>query len=355
MPERNKAAEPDEPFGVIDGVAKNFGAGKTLVPALERVDYRIRRGDLVSLLGPSGCGKTTLLRMIAGFERPNAGEISLDGRSLADVPPSRRDIGMVFQNLALFPHLNVGENIGFGLALRGIPAARIRSEVGDALSRVSLDGFAHRAIQQLSGGQRQRVALARALVLRPAVLLLDEPLSALDLKLRRQLQTELKELQRGADTTFVFVTHDQEEALSMADRVAVFDRGRLEQFGSPRDLYRHPVSRFVADFVGESNIRSSVQLEPLGISAPDTHLLVFRPEDCLVGQAAATAPVQFDATVSAIDFVGPHARITLDVDGRSDRWVALCSGAVAGQLSRGSTARVGIAPDAAARVKAAAA
>ena len=218
---------------------------------------------------------------------------------------------------------------------------------------MSLDGFGSRAIQQLSGGQRQRVALARALVLRPAVLLLDEPLSALDLKLRRQLQTELKELQRGAATTFVFVTHDQEEALSMADRVAVFERGRLEQFGSPQDLYRRPVSRFVAEFVGESNIRSPVELQELGISAPDGHLLVFRPEDCLVGPAAEAAPVRFGATVSAIDFVGPHARVTLDAEGRSGRWVALCSGDVAGRLSRGSTTRVGIAPDAAARVTAA--
>ena len=332
---------------LVESVVKMFGGMR----AVDGVDLEISAGEFVVFLGPSGCGKTTLLRMIAGFETPDAGEISLDGRGLAKVPPSRRDIGMVFQNLALFPHLNVEDNVGFGLSLRGLPAAQIRSEVGEALSRVALDGFGSRAVQQLSGGQRQRVALARALVLRPAVLLLDEPLSALDLKLRRQLQTELKELQRGAGTTFVFVTHDQEEALSMADRVAVFDHGRLEQFGNPHDLYRRPVSRFVAEFVGESNIRSPAELDGLGISVPVGHLLVFRPEDCMVGPAAETTPVRFDATVSAIDFVGPYARVALDVDGRSGRWVALCSGDVAGRLSRGSTTRVGIAPDAAARVK----
>ena len=222
--------------------------------AVDAVDMNIREGEFFSLLGPSGCGKTTTLRMIAGFETPTAGTINVGGADVTHVPAHKRDMGMVFQNYALFPHRTVGENVGFGLRMRGMDRATISRKVTDALAQVELVGYEDRRPGQLSGGQQQRVALARAIVIEPRVLLCDEPLGALDKKLRQSMQFELKQLQRKLGLTMVFVTHDQEEALAMSDRIAVMNAGRVEQIGAPSDIYDRPVTRFVADFIGDTNL-----------------------------------------------------------------------------------------------------
>ncbi len=222
--------------------------------AVDAIDATINAGEFFSLLGPSGCGKTTTLRMIAGFERPTSGEILLDGADVAQVPPHRRDVHTVFQNYALFPHLDVFDNVAFGLRRRKVGKDDTRRRVEQAIDLVQLGGLGSRRPQQLSGGQQQRVALARALVLRPAVLLLDEPLGALDAKIRKQLRIELKAIQEEVGITFVFVTHDQEEALSMSDRIAVMNAGRIEQIGTPAEVYENPATVFVADFLGVSNL-----------------------------------------------------------------------------------------------------
>ncbi len=235
------------------GVVKVFGQGDAGLRALNDVSVSIQRGEFFTLLGPSGCGKTTLLRCIAGFETPTAGAILLSGRDITAAPPNRRPVNTVFQSYALFPHLTVAQNIGFGLEMMGRPRADVAATVGKMLELVRLEAFAGRRPQQLSGGQQQRVALARALAPAPEVLLLDEPLSALDLKLRKEMQGELKRLQHETGITFVFVTHDQEEALTMSDRVGVMRAGRLLQVGPPREIYNRPVNRFVADFIGETN------------------------------------------------------------------------------------------------------
>ena len=226
------------------------------VVAVDRISLRIETGEFFSLLGPSGCGKTTTLRMIGGFEPPTGGSIELRGRDVTREPPDKRPVNMVFQNYALFPHLDVGDNVGFGLRRKGVPKAETTARVGEALELVKLTGLERRKPNQLSGGQQQRVALARALVNRPQVLLLDEPLGALDLKLRRQLQLELKRIQVEVGITFVYVTHDQEEALTMSDRIAVMNGGRIEQLGTPEDLYDRPATRFVAGFIGTTNLLS---------------------------------------------------------------------------------------------------
>ena len=224
------------------------------VTAVDGINLQIPGGEFFSLLGPSGCGKTTTLRMIAGFEQPTSGQILLDGTDVATVPPHKRNVNTVFQNYALFPHLNVFDNIAFGLKRAKRPKAEIRERVGQALELVQLSGYERRKSSQLSGGQQQRVALARALVLNPAVLLLDEPLGALDAKLRKALQIELKSLQQEVGITFLYVTHDQEEALTMSDRLAVMNAGQVEQVGVPRDVYDDPETLFVADFLGVSNL-----------------------------------------------------------------------------------------------------
>jgi len=236
------------------GVEKEFTAGGHDVRAVEHVDLRIAEGEFFSLLGPSGCGKTTTLRMVAGFEEPTSGQILLHGRDVVGVPPFRRDVNMVFQQYALFPHMDVFENVAFGLRRKKVDKDEIRRRVGETLALVELEGREKRKPRQLSGGQQQRVALARALVNRPRALLLDEPLGALDLKLRQAMQLELKRIQREVGITFVYVTHDQEEALTMSDRLVVMNAGRIEQLGSPRELYEHPATRFVANFIGTSNI-----------------------------------------------------------------------------------------------------
>jgi spermidine/putrescine transport system ATP-binding protein len=226
--------------------------------AVAGIDLRIAAGEFVSLLGPSGCGKTTTLRMVAGFERPTAGEILLDGVDLSRVPPHRRNVHIVFQNYALFPHMDVYDNIAFGLRRRRVPKGELDTLVQRAIALVELQGLARRRPNQLSGGQQQRVALARALVLSPAVLLLDEPLGALDARIRKQLRIELKAVQEEVGITFVFVTHDQEEALSMSDRLAVMNGGRIEQIGTPAEVYENPATVFVAEFLGASNLMEAV-------------------------------------------------------------------------------------------------
>jgi spermidine/putrescine transport system ATP-binding protein len=238
----------------LEQVIKHFPAQTGGVAAVEQVDLSIAEGEFFSLLGPSGCGKTTTLRMIAGFEEPTDGRILLHGRDVVGVPPYRRDVNMVFQHYALFPHMSVFDNVAFGLRRKKAPADEIKRRVGEMLELVELAGKEDRRPQQLSGGQQQRVALARALVNRPRALLLDEPLGALDLKLRQAMQLELKRIQREVGITFVYVTHDQGEALTMSDRLAVMNRGRIEQLGKPRELYEHPATRFVAGFIGTSNI-----------------------------------------------------------------------------------------------------
>ncbi|MFN3274814.1 MAG: ABC transporter ATP-binding protein [Paracoccus sp. (in: a-proteobacteria)] len=237
----------------LQSVSKIYGAGQSAVTALSDVSLTIAENEFFTLLGPSGCGKTTLLRMLAGFEVPSRGAIVLDGTDIADMPPNQRPINTVFQNYALFPHMTVAQNIAFGLQSLRRPRAAIKARVAEMLALVAMEHLADRKIAAMSGGQQQRVALARALAPEPRILLLDEPLSALDLKLRRQMQIELKRLQAETGITFVFVTHDQEEALTMSDRIAVMGGGLLHQVACPRDLYDRPANRFVAGFIGEGN------------------------------------------------------------------------------------------------------
>lgn len=228
---------------------------------LRGISLSIKRREFVTLLGPSGCGKTTTLRIIGGFEQPDSGDVFFDGKRLNDVPPYQREINTVFQRYALFPHLNVAENIAFGLHIKKLDRADIKRKTAEMLELVGLRGFENRDVTSLSGGQQQRVAIARALVCEPRVLLLDEPLGALDLKLRKDMQIELKRIQQRTGITFIYVTHDQEEALTMSDRVVVMNHGVIQQVGSPTDIYNEPVNAFVADFIGESNIIDGVMLE----------------------------------------------------------------------------------------------
>ena len=237
-------------------VTKAFGSGKDKILALNDVSVAIEENEFFTLLGPSGCGKTTLLRLIAGFEHPTAGIIKLHGKDISHLPPYQRSINTVFQSYALFPHMTVSQNISFGLEMLGKPKAQITSTVDEMLALVKMEDLRHRRTDQISGGQQQRVALARALAPKPEVLLLDEPLAALDYKLRKEMQIELKRLQHETGITFIFVTHDQEEALTMSDRIAVMEAGRILQVGTPRQIYNHPQERFVADFIGSTNFLS---------------------------------------------------------------------------------------------------
>ena len=250
-PRAESDPEHPRPWAVeCRGLVRRFGG----VPALDGVSLEVARGEFFSLLGPSGCGKTTLLRILAGLDRPNAGTVWLAGRDVTDVPPQQRPLNMVFQSYALFPHLSVYENVAFGLRMRRLPETTIARKVAEILALARIEDLAPRRPAQLSGGQQQRVALARALVNEPEVLLLDEPLGALDLQLRRQLQTELRQMQRRLGLTFLHVTHDQEEALALSDRIAVMNRGRIEQVGRPREVYDRPRTRFVAQFLGLCNL-----------------------------------------------------------------------------------------------------
>jgi putative spermidine/putrescine transport system ATP-binding protein len=294
----------------LEGVQKRFGD----VVAVDGIDLDVRDGEFFSMLGPSGSGKTTTLRMIAGFELPSAGRILLHGQDVTAVPPFDRDVNTVFQDYALFPHMSVSDNVGYGLVVRRLPKAERISRVTDALRMVRLEGFERRKPGQLSGGQRQRVALARALVNRPRVLLLDEPLGALDLKLREEMQVELKAIQQQVGITFIYVTHDQEEALTMSDRLAVFNQGRIEQVGAPADVYEHPATRFVAGFVGTSNLlRDDVAEAILGVRGTFT----IRPEK--IHLRAPDAPVADDetaalGTIRDVAYLGPDTRYIVALD-----------------------------------------
>jgi putative spermidine/putrescine transport system ATP-binding protein len=286
----------------FDGVSRHFGD----VRAVDGVDLKIGEGEFFALLGPSGSGKTTCLRLIAGFEQPSAGTVSIFGEDATSTPPYRRPVNTVFQNYALFPHLNVRDNVAYGLMVRGDGKAARRRAADEALALVALQGFGDRKPSELSGGQRQRVALARALVMQPKVLLLDEPLGALDLKLREQMQTELKSLQRQLGIAFVFVTHDQGEALSMADRVAVFNEGRIQQVGSPQDVYDRPETPFVADFVGASNVLPPEMVARLTGTSAHASL---RPEAIsLVGD-------KLSGVVESRSFLGAATRIEVACEG----------------------------------------
>ena len=282
----------------LSGVTKRYGD----VTAVDAIDLEVASGEFFTLLGPSGSGKTTTLRMIAGFERPDAGTIELGDVDVSGRPPFDRDVNTVFQDYALFPHMTVGENVAYGLRVKRVRKVDRRRMVAEVLDVVQLGGFERRKPGQLSGGQRQRVALARAIVNNPRVLLLDEPLGALDLKLRQQLQIELKQLQQRLGMTFVYVTHDQEEALTMSDRIAVFNAGRIEQVGTPAELYEHPATEFVAGFIGTSNVldrgsrRFTVRPEKIRLL----------PEDAAEGEPGA---------IEAAVYLGPVTKFVVDLDG----------------------------------------
>jgi putative spermidine/putrescine transport system ATP-binding protein len=280
-------------------VSRHFGP----VKAVDQVDLTIAEGAFFAMLGPSGSGKTTCLRLISGFETPSAGQIRIFGEDVSAVPPHLRNVNTVFQDYALFPHLNVRDNVAYGLMVKGMGRARRHAEAEEMLALVKLDGYGGRKPAQLSGGQRQRVALARALVNKPRVLLLDEPLGALDLKLREAMQDELKALQNRLGLTFVFVTHDQHEALSMADHLAVFNEGKIAQIGTPQDIYDRPATRFVADFVGSSNVLPPALTRALGGPAAWASL---RPEAV---RLAASGPVT--GPVTALRYLGAGTRVAL--------------------------------------------
>jgi putative spermidine/putrescine transport system ATP-binding protein len=293
----------------LRGVFRRFGD----VRAVDGVDLEIRAGEFFSMLGPSGSGKTTCLRLIAGFERPGEGDVELFGASAAGVPPYERDVNTVFQDYALFPHLSVAENVAYGLVVKKVARSERERRVREALDLVRLPDVGERLPAQLSGGQRQRVALARALVNRPRVLLLDEPLGALDLKLRQQMQGELTELQKRLGITFVYVTHDQEEALAMSDRLAVFARGRVEQVGTPREVYERPATPFVADFVGVSNLVEGALAARLA-GAPAAFTL--RPEKIRMLRDGAAAPAEacvVPGRVEDVAYLGMYTRFRVDV------------------------------------------
>jgi len=287
-------------------VSRHFGA----VRAVDSVDLAIAEGEFFAMLGPSGSGKTTCLRLMAGFEQPTSGHIEIFGETAEGVPPYRRNVNTVFQDYALFPHLSILENVAYGLMVKGVGKAERLKAAEEALAMVKLPGYGTRRPGQLSGGQRQRVALARALVNRPRVLLLDEPLGALDLKLREQMQEELKSLQKSLGITFIFVTHDQGEALSMADRIAVFNDGRIQQLGTPEEVYKRPKTRFVADFVGSSNVLPPDFVASLGFGNSHASL---RPEDITLGEGPGRKP--FSGRVVATSFLGAANRVTVEAAG----------------------------------------
>jgi putative spermidine/putrescine transport system ATP-binding protein len=316
-PRRGDGASRGRAEGVaLDGVGKAFPGG---MRAVDGVSLSIAEGEFFSLLGPSGCGKTTTLRIIAGFEAPDQGRVRVQGTDITALPPEARNMGMVFQNYALFPHRTVAENVAFGLRMRKLPKPEIALRVREALAMVRLSGLDERRPAELSGGQQQRVALARAIVIKPSVLLCDEPLGALDKKLRQAMQFELKALHRRLGLTLVYVTHDQEEALTMSDRIAVMQAGRIAQLGAPRDIYDRPASRFVADFIGDTNIldgqpRASGLVLPGGWVSPAATLpagvraVALRPE-----QVRLTAPGAglVDAVVEEVNFLGDSLLLKL--------------------------------------------
>ncbi len=316
----------------FENVSRHFGE----VRAVDGVSLAIEEGSFFALLGPSGSGKTTCLRMIAGFDHPTSGHIRIFGQLTDDLPPNRRAVNTVFQDYALFPHMSVRDNVAYGLMVTGVPKRERLAEAERALAMVRLDGMGHRKPAQLSGGQRQRVALARALVKKPQVLLLDEPLGALDLKLREQMQDELKSLQKSLGITFVFVTHDQGEALSMADQVAVFSDGRIAQVGSPEDIYQRPRSRFVADFVGSSNVLPPELTRRLGAEGWAS----LRPEAVTLAPPEGAA---LTGRVVSVRYLGATRRVNIDVEGNA---LSALIPAGAPAPAEGETAGLAFAPDA---------
>jgi spermidine/putrescine transport system ATP-binding protein len=306
----------------LQNIAVSFD-GETV---LEDFNLSVEDGEFVTLLGPSGCGKTTTLRIIGGFVKPDSGDVLFGGKSITDLPPHRREVNTIFQKYALFPHLNVYDNIAFGMRVHGKSEKEIRTKVGDMLAMVNLAGYEHRGVDKLSGGQQQRVAIARALANEPKVLLLDEPLGALDLKLRKDMQVELKKIQQQTGITFLFVTHDQEEALSMSDQVVVMDKGSIQQIGTPIDIYNEPKNAFVADFIGESNILDGVMHEDLlvefsgrpfvcvdrGFYRDEPVDVVIRPEDVDIVPADSD---HLTGTVQNVTFKGVFYEVIADVHG----------------------------------------
>ncbi|GAA0570397.1 ABC transporter ATP-binding protein [Caenispirillum bisanense] len=367
------AAAGDPAAGIsIENLVKVYAsAGEAPVTALGGVSIRIAPNEFFTLLGPSGCGKTTLLRSIAGFEQPSSGRVVLDGVDITGEPPFRRPINTVFQNYALFPHMTVAQNVAFGLEKSGLTKEAITARVDEMLALVHLTGMQRRMPSQLSGGQQQRVALARALAPHPKVLLLDEPLSALDLKLRKGMQIELKRLQRDTGITFVFVTHDQEEALTMSDRIAVMKDGHVLQIGAPQEIYQRPQVRFVADFIGETNfLKGTLQdigggrfaariagaalpvADPRGHQPGETVTLAVRPERTFLAAAGSDPAAAVDATLAAtvdtIVYFGTDTTYHLRVDGLDEPLVARVQNRDQSSptLAQGARVRVGFPPDA---------
>ena len=303
-------------------ITKNFDDNFT---AVDDFNLEVQRGEFVTFLGPSGCGKTTTLRMIAGFEMPTEGEILLNGKDISKLPPNKRPINTVFQRYALFPHLNIYDNIAFGLKLKKLPKAEIEKKVKKALEMVDLEGFEDRRVQTLSGGQQQRIAIARSLVNEPEILLLDEPLGALDLKMRKEMQLELKEMHERLGITFIYVTHDQEEALTMSDKIVVMSEGRIQQIGTPEDIYNEPKNAFVADFIGESNIFNGIMTGKLKVRFCGAEFeclddvehgtqvdVVVRPEDILIVSPEQGA---VKGTVISVVFKGVHYEMEVMANG----------------------------------------
>jgi spermidine/putrescine transport system ATP-binding protein len=337
----------------LRGVAKRYG-GQV---AVEPLDLEIREGEFFCLLGPSGCGKTTTLNLIGGFVEVTGGEILIQGQRTDRVPPHKRNVNTVFQNYALFPHLTVADNVGFGLRMARVSRREARPRIDEALALVGLTELADRLPTELSGGQQQRVAVARALVNRPAVLLLDEPLGALDLKLRKRLQIELSQIHREVGTTFVFVTHDQEEAMAMADRIAVMNEGRLEQVGSPEEIYRRPATRFVADFIGESNFVEVTRAQDGSVVARDGSrvacppqegdwqraTLMVRPESVRV-IAGNGHPAGLVGTVVGSSFLGSFSRVAVQCDALGMPIIAALQADAAAPLQNDATATVSWSP-----------
>ncbi len=323
------------PAVTFRAVSRHFGPASAPVKAVDAVDLTIAEGAFFAMLGPSGSGKTTCLRLISGFESPTAGEICIFGQNVSATPPHLRNVNTVFQDYALFPHMNVRDNVAYGLMVKGMARAQRYAKAEEMLAVVHLDAYGSRKPGQLSGGQRQRVALARALVNEPRVLLLDEPLGALDLKLREAMQDELKALQQRLGITFVFVTHDQHEALSMADSLAVFNQGRIAQIGTPSQIYTQPKTRFVADFVGSSNVLPPALTAELGGPAQWASL---RPESLRLDPAGAIS-----GTVTAIRYLGAGHRISILTQGHT---IAAILPAGSPLPQPGSSIRLGFAPDA---------
>lgn len=338
----------------VDGVTKRYGSAT----AVDNVSLSIRPGEFVTLLGPSGCGKSTLLRMISGFVIPDEGDIRIDGQSVVELPPFKRNTAMVFQDYALFPHRTVAQNLAFGLRMRRLPRGEIDRRVERMLEMIELRGLGDRRIDQISGGQAQRVALGRALIVEPALLLLDEPLGALDLKLRRQMQAELKRIQREMKLTFLYVTHDQEEALTMSDRIAVMRAGRVEQFASPSEIYNHPATAFVADFVGEANLLPAIVTDPASglvvVAGSEVRIavqqagrfiagskvsLAIRSEAIRLATEGDAADPSLAGTVEEVLFAGSAAKVIVQLD--NGLKLAATVGAGTPLPDRGQRMRVG--------------